>query len=99
MELAVVTSRVSSSPDPVPRKVHKVQILPSAWTYLHPIRRVANNSKQRVLQAPATILCTPPQAAAIERPFGFRGEPVTTPALGDLIKVALPTISTRSDDS
>jgi hypothetical protein len=71
VELAVVTSRVSSSPDPVPRKVHKVQI------------------------GPRNQLCARHhRVARIERPFGFGGEPVTTRAVGDLISVALPTITT-----
>ena len=42
---------------------------------------------------PQPPLCTSPQAAGIERPFGFGGDPVTTPALG----VALPTITTPAD--
>jgi hypothetical protein len=43
---------------------------------------------------PQPPLCTPPEGRSLERPFAFGGETVTTPAVGDLISVALPTITT-----
>jgi hypothetical protein len=44
------------SPAPTPRKMQKVQILPSAGPHCRPIRAEANRSKQGVLHAPATDL-------------------------------------------
>jgi hypothetical protein len=67
----------------------------SGWTSLPADPSRGEQEQTKGVASPRNHLCARHhRVARIERPFGFGGEPVTTPPLGDLISVALPTIST-----